>query len=76
MQYKGTDDMRVITGPARGRVLRTLECEDAIHVLLRCPAAPADTGSSLAAGGGNIAAVSVITPFVDFTAKIETPGRG
>ena len=28
MQYKGTDDMRVITGTARGRVLRTLEGED------------------------------------------------
>ena len=27
MQYKGTDDMRVITGTARGRVLRTLEGE-------------------------------------------------
>ena len=31
----------------------------AIHVLLRCPAAPADTGSSIAAGGGNIAAVDI-----------------
>ena len=28
MLYKGTDDMRVITGTARGRVLRTLEGED------------------------------------------------
>ena len=34
-------------------------CGVAIHVLLRCPAASADTGSCRAAGGGNIAAVDV-----------------
>ena len=47
----------------------------AIHVLLRCPAAPADTGSSLAAGGGNIAVVDVDIAAAALEAAADAGGR-
>ena len=46
-------------------------CGVAIHVLLRCPAAPADTGSCRAAGGGNIAAVDVDIAAAAFVAAAD-----
>ena len=46
-------------------------CGVAIHVLLRSPAASADTGSCRAAGGGNIAAVDVDIAAAAFVAAAD-----
>ena len=48
MQYKGTDDMRVITGTARGRVLRTLEGEDVVDQRKQVIGGNARLGTALA----------------------------